>query len=262
MPTYFRIALFFALACALTWWPFVVPGFAPDGHPTNFALGPLIAAPIVILASEGRAGLVAWLRRIARVRAPLWVYATAFFGPLGIAALSTIFAIAVGTPAGVPPTYGVGDLLFYAGVVLVAGPLPEEVTFRGYGQHELQRQMSPLAASLWIGLGVVIWHLPLFVSGEDPWLIAVAVMAVSVVYAWLFVAGGSVWPVVIVHFTHNYLGAGFFQEVFAGPDRMPFVAFLTAFYVAWVVLVVARLGPSLGRLSSLAPAPPAVAVAA
>ena len=74
-----------------------------------------------------------------------------------------------------------------------------------------------------------IWHLPLFISGEDPWLIAVAVMAVSVVYAWLFVAGGSVWPVVIVHFTHNYLGAGFFQEVFAStrphavcrlPDRL------------------------------------------
>ena len=248
MPTTLRIALFFALACAFTWWPFAMATLWPGSiEPTNFALGPLIAAPIVILATEGGAGLIAWLKRIARFRAPLWVYATAFFGPLGIAALSTIFAIAIGTPAGAPPTYGLADLAFYAGIVLVAGPLPEEVTFRGYGQHELQQRMSPLAASLWIGLGVVIWHLPLFISGEDPWLIAVAVMAVSVVYAWLFVAGGSVWPVVIVHFTHNYLGAGFFQEVFAAPDRMPFVAFLTAFYVAWVVLIVARLGTSLGR---------------
>ena len=207
----------------------------------------MIAAPIVIALTEGREGLMRWLKRIVRFRAPLWVYAAAFFGPLGIAALSTIFAIAVGTPAGAPPTYGLADLAFYVGIVLVEGPLPEEVTFRGYGQHELQKTMSPLAASLWIGLGVVVWHLPLFISGEDPWLIAAAVMAVSVVYAWLFVAGGSVWPVVIVHFTHNYLGAGFFQEVFARPDRMPFVAFLTAFYVAWVVLIVARLGSSLGR---------------
>ena len=53
MPTTLRIALFFALACAFTWWPFVIPAFAPDGHATNFALGPLIAAPIVILANRG-----------------------------------------------------------------------------------------------------------------------------------------------------------------------------------------------------------------
>ncbi len=252
MPTTRRIALFFALACAFTWWP-LIPGFAPDGQATNFALGPLIAAPIVILASEGRAGLAAWLKRIIRFRAPLWVYATAFFGPLGIAALSTLFALSIGTPAHALPVYGLGELAFYVGIVLLEGPVPEEVTFRGYGQHALQQTMSPLAASLWIGLGVVIWHLPLFVSGEDPWLIAVAIMAVSVVYAWLYVAGGSVWPVVIVHFTHNYLGAGFFQEVFAGADRLPFVAFLTAFYVAWVVLIVARWGASLGRDRAEAP---------
>jgi uncharacterized protein len=59
MPATLRIALFFALSCAFTWWPFVVPGFAPGGHATNFALGPLIAAPITILATEGRAGLMA-----------------------------------------------------------------------------------------------------------------------------------------------------------------------------------------------------------
>ncbi len=247
MPIQLRIALFFALACAFTWWPFAIAYFQGGGAATNFALGPLIAAPITILATEGRDGLMAWLKRIARFRAPLWVYATAFFGPLGIAALSTLFALSIGTPAGPLPVYGLGELAFYLGIVLIEGPLPEEVTFRGYGQHELQKTMSPLAASLWIGLGVVVWHLPLFIAGEDPWLIAVAVMAVSVVYAWLYCAGGSVWPVVIVHFTHNYLGAGFFQEVFAGPDRMPFIAFLTAFYVAWVVLIVWRLGPALGR---------------
>ncbi len=246
MPVQLRIALFFALACLFTWWPFAIAYFH-GGDATNFALGPLIAAPIVILATEGRAGLTAWLKRVARFRAPLWVYAAAFFGPLGIAALSTIFAIAIGTPAGAPPTYGLADLAFYLGIVLVDGPLPEEVTFRGHGQHELQKTMPPLAASLWIGLGVAIWHLPLFISGQDPWLIAVAIVAVSVVYAWLYVAGGSVWPVVIVHFTHNYLGAGFFQEIFAGPDRMPFVAFLTAIYVAWAGLIVWRFGPRLER---------------
>ena len=219
MPTTVRITLFFALACALTWWPFVVPGFAPDGHATNFALGPLIAAPIVILATEGGTGLIAWLKRIARFRAPLWVYATAFFGPLGIAALSTVFAIAIGTPAG-----RAADLRSRRSCLLsrhrahrrpAAGRshLPRLRSARG-----AQQTMSPFIASLWIGLGVVVWHLPLFISGEDPSLIAVAgdggERRLCVALSWPARACGRV---VIVHFTHNYLGAGFFQEVFAAP---------------------------------------------
>jgi membrane protease YdiL (CAAX protease family) len=247
-PVQRRIIVFFIVSYPLTWWGFALVWLFPSQTwaGTNFALGPLIAAPIVIWASEGRDGLMRWLRRIARFRAPVWVYTAAFFVPLGIAALSTVLAIAIGTPVGPVPTYGLGDLVFAAAIVFIMGPFPEEVSFRGFGQHELQTEISPFAASLWIGLGVVIWHLPLFISGEDPWLIAVTVMAVSVVYAWLYCSGGSVWPMVIVHFTHNYFGAGFFQEMFAGGDRMPFVVILTIFYLAWVALIVWRVGPSLG----------------
>ncbi len=244
-----RIVLFFLLSYALTWWGFLLAFLLPSQAwaNTNFALGPLIAAPIVIWFGEGRAGLTRWLKRLVRFRAPVWVYTAAFFVPLGIAALATVLSIAIGTPPGPVPTYSLGDLAIYFGIVLVDGPFPEEVSFRGFGQHELQGETSPLAASLWIGLGVAVWHLPLFIFGEDPWLIAVTVIAVSVVYAWFYCCGGSVWPVIIVHFTHNYFGAGFFQELFAPGDRMAWVVFLTAFYLAWAALIVWRLGASLGR---------------
>ncbi len=244
-----RIVFFFLLSYAFTWWGFALAWLVPSQTwaATNFALGPLIAAPMVIWATDGREGLMRWLRRLIRFRAPAWVYTAAFFVPLGIAALATIFAIAVGTPTGHLPVFTFGDLILFFVIVLIEGPFPEEATFRGFGQHELQEETSPFAASLWIGLGVVIWHLPLFISGEDPWLIAVTVMAVSVVYAWLYCCGGSIWPVVIVHFTHNYFGAGFFQEAFAEGNRLPFVVFLTVFYVVWATLIVRRLGTSLGR---------------
>jgi len=243
-----RIVIFFLLSYLLTWWGYALVWLFPSQTwaAENFALGPLIAAPIVIWFTEGRDGLMRWLKRLIRFRAPVWVYTAAFFVPLGIAALSTVFAIAVGAPAGPVPVYGPGELVLYFGIVLIAGPFPEEVTFRGFGQHELQTEISPFAASLWIGLGVVIWHLPLFISGEDPWLIAITVMAVSVVYAWLYCRGGSVWPVVIVHFTHNYFGAAFFGQIFAGPDRMPFVEILTVLYIVWVALILWRQGSSLG----------------
>ncbi len=247
MSIFLRIALFFALACAFTWWPFVLPVFIPDSHPTNFALGPLIAAPVVILATEGRAGLTAWLKRIVCFRAPLWVYGTAFFIPLGIVVLSAILAISIGTPAGPLPVYSPLEMLIYLPLVLLEGPFPEEATFRGYGQQALQAVISPLAASLWIGLGVVVWHVPLFLAGEDPWMIAVTIVAVSVVYAWLYQYGG-IWPAVIVHFTQNYFGGGVFTQIFEPAHRMPFFSFLTAIYILWAGLIVWRLGPSLGRV--------------
>ena len=254
MTTQLRIALFFALSLPLTWWPFAMAYLWPGSiEATNFALGPLIAAPIVIFATEGRAGLMAWLKRIVRFRAPIWVYSTAFFVPLGIAATASVLAIGYGMPVAALPTFALGDLVFFAALVLVEGPVPEELSFRGYGQYELQKTMSPLTASLWIGLGVLAWHLPLFISGQDPWVIAIAVMAVSVVYAWLFVAGGSVWPLVIVHFTHNFFGGNFFGHFFAPADRMPYYVILTSIYVLWVLLIAWRLGPSLGRSAQAAP---------
>ncbi len=243
-----RIIIFFLVSYPLTWWGFALAWLVPSQAwaATNFALGPLIAAPIVLWFSEGREGLLRWVRRFMRFRAPVWVYTAAFFVPLGIGALSTVLAIATGTPPGPVPTYGLGDLVFAAAIVFIMGPFPEEVSFRGFGQHELQTEVSPLAASLWIGFGVVIWHLPLLLSGEISWLITVTIIAVSVVYAWLYCCGGSVWPLVIVHFTHNYFVAGFLQEIFAVGDRMPFLVILTAFYVVWVALIIWQLGSSLG----------------
>jgi uncharacterized protein len=243
------ILLFFLLTFPLTWWGYALVWLYPSQgwEPTNFPLGPLIAAPIVIWLTAGREGLMRWLRRLAIFRAPVWVYAVSFFVPLGIAALCNIFAIASGAKLSTVPTFSFGDLLFFVGIVLLMGPLPEEVTFRGHGQHELQEEMSPLMAALWIGLGVLVWHLPLLLWGELPWQIAIAIIAVSIVYAWLYNAGGSVWPLVILHFVVNYFGAGFFQEMLMPDSRVYYATFLMIFYVTWAALLFWWHGPQLGR---------------
>jgi membrane protease YdiL (CAAX protease family) len=114
-----------------------------------FPFGPIIAAPLVIWLTEGGAGLAAWWRRIIRFRAPVWVYATAVVVTLAIIVTSVGLAIAIGTPAStLPDVGGLLGALLAAPVVLLDGPAPEEPAFRGYGQHELQETMSPLAAGL------------------------------------------------------------------------------------------------------------------
>lgn len=249
-----NVLIFFLLSFPLTWWGFALVWLDPtqEWAKTNFALGPLIAAPIAIWFTEGREGVMRWLKRLANFRAPIWVYAVSFFVPLGLAALCGIFAIASGARIGAVPTFGFADLLLFVGIILIAGPLPEEVTFRGYGQHELQGEMTVFTASLWIGLGVLVWHLPLLLWGELPWQIAIAIMAVSVVYAWLYVQGGSVWPLVILHFVVNYFGAGFFQEMLQPESRIYYATFLMIFYVGWALLLLWWHGPQLGRNTSAA----------
>ena len=125
--------------------------------------------------------------------------------------------------------------------------MPEELSFRGYGQHSLQQSLSPLVSALWIGLGVLIWHLPLLLRGDVPPQIAVALPAVSVVYAWFYARGGSLWPLVVLHWVQNYFGGNYFGLIFAPEYSHVWLSVLAGAYVIWAVLIAWREGPSLGQ---------------
>lgn len=247
-PVYIRIIIFFALSCALSWVGFFGNLVWPsDNWPSMIPFGPIIAAPMVIGWTEGLAGLRAWWRRITKVRAPGWVYAAAFCIPLAIIAASFGLTIALGAELAPLPSYGFAEVLItVAVVVLIFGPMPEEVSFRGFGLDALQRRISPLAASLWIGAGVAVWHLPLFLTGELPLTVLMPLAGVAVVYGWLYRAGGSVWPLVILHGQLNCMA-----NLVTGPmmpnaaDQAVYLAILGVFYLVWAGLIVRHTGPSL-----------------
>jgi len=92
--------------------------------------------------------------------------------------------------------------------IAVIAPLGEEFGFRGYALPRLQSRVSPLAASLFIGVAWAAWHIPtLFVPaarGTSPaelWLYLLSFVAGSIVYTWLYNAGrGSVIGPLLAHF--------------------------------------------------------------
>ena len=248
-----RLLVFFVLACALTWMGWLGNMFWPSEYwllPMN-PFGPIMAAPIAILITEGVAGLRAWAKRLVNFRAPLWVYATALIGPVVVILSSVGLAAMTGAAIRPLPEIGLLDFLLAVPLVLIAGPLEEEVTFRGYMQHELQQVISPLAAALIIGVGVVVWHAPFLILGAMGWPMAICIVAVSVVYAWLYRMGGSVWPVVALHFSVNYFGPELFGSMVAEPEgQFVYRLFFMAFYLAWAGWIVWKFGPSLsGRTS-------------
>ena len=244
-----RVLLFFVTAYAFTWFGNLGNLIhASDWWPRPmFPLGPIIAAPLVIGITEGRAGLKAWWTRIRRFRAPAWLYAVAVGGTSILIALSVGLALLLGArmPTAVQWA-GWPAILWSLPIGILDGPAPEELSFRGFGQYELQQTMSPFAASLWIGLGVLVWHFPILFTGGIPWPIAIALPAVSVVYAWMYQAGQSVWPLVALHATVNMVSGVYVGSMFSKRDDELYIVFFTLGFVAWAVGLRLTLGRDLG----------------
>ncbi|HEX9615939.1 MAG TPA: type II CAAX endopeptidase family protein [Anaerolineales bacterium] len=108
-------------------------------------------------------------------------------------------------------------LLSYAVFLLLFGPLPEELAWRGYALDGLQRGWSALRASLALGLLWAGWHLPLFFiegsyqSGRrEPYfalLFALGILAQSVVMTWIYNnTHRSTLSAVLVHLMVNFVG--------------------------------------------------------
>ncbi len=102
--------------------------------------------------------------------------------------------------------------------LLLFGPLPEEMGWRGYALDRLQFKMGPWAASLLLGSLWGLWHLPLFFVGGSYqntlgvgtagfWLFMAQVIAVTPLMTWIYNhTGRSILSAVLFHFACNMTG--------------------------------------------------------
>jgi membrane protease YdiL (CAAX protease family) len=123
-------------------------------------LGPLIAAGLVMKMTGG--SLRRWIRPAWRWRVSprWWAYA------LGLPALLYAVVSLVLQLSGFPVDWSlaVDRLPAYAGtfaVVLVVGGGLEEPGWRGFGLPLLQQRLSPVRATLLLGLVWGVWHVPI-----------------------------------------------------------------------------------------------------
>ncbi len=109
------------------------------------------------------------------------------------------------------PAAGLGFLV----VVLINGPLPEELGWRGYALDQLQARWNALASSLILGSIWALWHLPLFVmpgmlhaerglGSAWFWLFMATVAPMAVIFTWIFNnTGRSTLAAILFHFMSN-----------------------------------------------------------
>ena len=201
---------YFGIAYAGSWlvWALFVlsaegTGLLPFHAPASFLVligvgtftGPMVAAFVVTTVTEGHDGVVRLLRRMVQWHVGLVWYAFVF---LGLPAIETFGAVAMpGVAASFTPVDWLPELMatavFFIYPAMLAGPLGEEIGWRGYALPRLQELHGPVKASLILGLLWAFWHSPIWFSGEwsEPTLPNIVVyvfwiVAVTFIFTWVF----------------------------------------------------------------------------
>jgi len=245
------VALFAFLAIGLSWalWlPIIASqhGWIEAKIPVMpwGSFGPALAAIILSLRSGSVRDL---LRPILRFRARGSDYAIAVLGPmvaLVIAAAAEFFA------RGTSPEFANLDKLWLAPVLwvvilIVGGPLGEEIGWRGFALPRLLPRIGPFASSLVISLMWLVWHLPLFwlegaaQKGSSIALFAVAVLAFAIIFTWLWIrTGGNLWLAITIHTSINFSSVGLPGIIPSLDSETVFTPVFTSIVCACALLIV------------------------
>ena len=251
----YPLIAFFVLAYALSWWPAILYVFDLSPQPI-VGFGPFLAALVVLAITRGKTGVVTLLRRMVRWRVGLRWYAVALLLPVAIALAAVVFNVLLGAQAPSVVELGGWKGLFSTFFILLLipglGGTWEEPGWRGYALPRLQVGLSALLASLILGVLWAFWHLPLMVVGEVNWSDLVLIIAVSVVFTWVFnCANGSVLIVMLMHAMNNTISGSFFSPMFSGADSVRQSWLLTALWWVVAIVVVVATGPEhLSRMHS------------
>jgi len=209
---------FFVLACTISWadW-FAVIASARGWIPVHVgpnpwgSFGPALAAIFLTWRARGGAGLRALLAGLGAWRVGAGNWALAVLGPFALVAAAVgVAALAGEAPGAFAAPDPVKALVLVVLILVVGGPLGEEIGWRGHALPALLRSQSPLVASLVVAAMWATWHLPLFwmpgaaQEGSSIWGFVALLAAFSVMTTWLWLrAGGSLAIAVAFHWAIN-----------------------------------------------------------
>lgn len=207
------------------------------------AWGPLVAAILVTMFTEGWTGLKDLLRRGVKGRFGLGWYLVIFLMfPLMIGG-SLLTAILMGDPVPDFPALAKPYELpiAFVFILLLGGPLQEEFGWRGFLLDKLQTRQNALVSSIMVGLIWGLWHLPLFFMPRQEfyyqrpiWGLMLSTTLVSILFTWVYNnTGRSIFSALLLHTTFN-----FSHWVFPtlGSDNASLILFIVLFAAVGMVI--------------------------
>jgi membrane protease YdiL (CAAX protease family) len=210
-------------------------------------LATFLGAVFVTAVADGRSGLKTFFGRIVRWRVHVKWYAFAILLPLALRLVAFGLTIAFGAETVANPAWNWEEIIFEAILVFFIIALGEEPAFRGFALVRLMKGNNALKASLILGVLHVIWHLPLFLTGDDSPMVILIIMSGAILNTWLFnKTNGSVLLNMIMHTSVNFW-VGIFNPMFAEADAANQTTLLMVAYVVAAAIITFLSGKNLAR---------------
>lgn len=236
------MATFATLACLFGWGSYIFAAAGIGSNPDNMPLGPLMAAAIVA-ACQGRSELREWGRSLRSWRISPWWYALAALAPFVIHVVNVLVNHVLGAPL---PTAGQlagwTDLPGTFAVMLILVGIGEEAGWTAFAAPLLLRKHSLLVSWAILASTRILWHLPLMLSGEMPWVVGILGNAgFELVVLVLFRRSNGAWQLAAVwHASLNAFGGMFFFDMVTGPDNARLGLLLGLAYALLAVILAVR----------------------
>ncbi|GEM_PF-678050 len=189
-------------------------------------LGPVVSAIFTLLWGESCDTWKDFWKRLLLFRSGSWKpWFLLLALPLFFQVFSILVSVLLGSPASqLLPREEVRSplkVLPFAFFVLLFGPLPEELGWRGYGLPALFHKVPAITASGLLACFWALWHLPLFFIPGYPLAVLLQepvrflfylldFLPNSLLYTWLFFSvGGSTAAAILFHWGGNFWGMMF-----------------------------------------------------
>jgi membrane protease YdiL (CAAX protease family) len=241
-----QLIAFFVLAFLFSWYPWIIAMARGQTSGPN-PLGPFIAALVVVGIANGWPGVRELLDRTVRARFGLRWYAVIFGLPVAMCAAAVAIVATFGYPIELPGAAAWRELPERFVFIFLFIGLGEEPGWRGFALPRLQKQHSPLIASLILAPIWALWHLPLMGNEFPPLIIPaflISLLGGTLIQTWLFNRSkGSVFAQMLFHATVNTVGAGLVFPLMKGS---PFVPFWYVYAFLWLAVGLATTASRLG----------------
>lgn len=220
---------FFALTLLWSWLFWIPAALLDQSTIQTFLLaiggiGPALSAIVLTYRTRGREGRSNYWRRIIdpKLISGKW-YAVIFLTVPLVAGVAGLLDVLLGG-VGMEPealAYFVGkpsSVIPFMAFILLFGPVPEEIGWRGYALDRLQARWSAVESSIILGLIWALWHLPLFfIEGSYQhqigfgtagfWLFMGDLLLISVVMTFIYNnTSRSTLSAILFHFMINFVG--------------------------------------------------------
>jgi membrane protease YdiL (CAAX protease family) len=187
-------------------------------------IGPMLSAIVLVyssLGAEDRRNY--WRRMVTPANIALQWWAIILLTPLVLMLISGLLdsffgGAGLGLEAPIQEFATLGQCVTFVLFILVFGPIPEEMGWRGYALDGLQERHTALVSNLILGAFWALWHFPLFfIEGTYQarlgvltpafWIYMVVMIPMSILIGWVYNnTGRSILSAMIFHFSINLTG--------------------------------------------------------